>query len=99
MIQLDKISRRFGRQLLFEGLSWMIPRGARLGLVGPNGAGKTTLLRILSGQDQPDEGQVHRAGDGAGRLPAAGGGDASREAACWRWRWPASRTCAPWNGN
>jgi len=62
MIQLDGIARRFGRQLLFEGLSWMIPRGARLGLVGPNGAGKTTLLRILSGEDRPDEGAVHRAG-------------------------------------
>jgi ATP-binding cassette subfamily F protein 3 len=62
MIQLDKISRRFGRQLLFEGLSWRIPPGGRIGLVGPNGVGKTTLLRIISGQDQPDEGQVHRAG-------------------------------------
>jgi ATP-binding cassette subfamily F protein 3 len=62
MIQLDKISRRFGRQILFERLSWMIPRDARLGLVGPNGAGKTTLLRILCAEDRPDEGEVHRAG-------------------------------------
>jgi len=60
MIQLERISRRFGPQLLFEALTWMIPASARLGLVGPNGAGKTTLLRILAGLDETDDGQVHR---------------------------------------
>jgi ATP-binding cassette, subfamily F, member 3 len=58
MIRLDGVRRQFGSQVLFEGLSWMIPRGARLGLVGPNGAGKTTLLRILAGLDAPDAGSV-----------------------------------------
>ena len=62
MIHLDDIRRQFGPQLLFDGLSWMIPREARLGLVGPNGAGKTTLLRILAGQDEPDHGTVRQAG-------------------------------------
>jgi ATP-binding cassette subfamily F protein 3 len=62
MIHVDRIQRRFGARLLFDGLSWMIPRGARWGLVGPNGAGKTTILRILSGEDAPDAGSIHRAG-------------------------------------
>ena len=70
MIHLERIQRRFGARVLFEGLSWLIPRGARLGLVGPNGAGKTTILRILSGQDLPDAGTVHRAGSArTGYLP------------------------------
>jgi len=60
MIHLERIQRQFGPQVLFDELSWMIPQGARLGLVGPNGAGKTTLLRILQGRDTPDAGKVHR---------------------------------------
>ncbi len=70
MIRLDGVSRRFGAQILFEHLSWMIAKGARLGLVGPNGAGKTTLLRILARLDQPDAGSVVLPGSlGVGYLP------------------------------
>jgi len=59
MIRLQNVKRQFGGRVLFEGLSWVIPSGARLGLVGPNGAGKTTLLRILSGRESPEAGEVH----------------------------------------
>ena len=70
MLQLVGIARRFGPQVLFEGLDWMIPPGSRLGLVGPNGVGKTTLLRLLAGLDLPDGGEVSKSiGFGVGYLP------------------------------
>jgi len=62
VIHVDRIKRRFGARVLFDGLSWMIPSAARWGLVGPNGAGKTTILRILAGEDTQDAGEIHRAG-------------------------------------
>ena len=70
MVHVDRIAKQFGPQVVFQGISWRIPRGARLGLVGPNGAGKTTLLRILAGEDAPDAGEVHRTGSlTVGYLP------------------------------
>jgi ATP-binding cassette subfamily F protein 3 len=70
MIRIEAIRRQFGPRVLFDGLSWTLLPGARVGLVGPNGAGKTTLLRILDGRDSPDAGQVHRPqGLGIGYLP------------------------------
>src|SRR5262245_42099978 len=59
MIQVDSLRRQFGSRILFDELSWMIPRGARMGLVGPDGAGNRTLLRIIAGLDAPDRGRVH----------------------------------------
>ena len=47
-------------KLLFDGLSFKVPRGAIVGVVGPNGAGKTSLLRLITGQDQPDAGTMER---------------------------------------
>ncbi|MBR0657062.1 ABC-F family ATP-binding cassette domain-containing protein [Plastoroseomonas arctica] len=58
MIRLDNISKQNGRQLLFIEASAALQRGEKIGLVGPNGAGKSTLFRMITGQDQPDEGLV-----------------------------------------
>src|SRR6188472_2407765 len=58
MIRLDNISKQNGHQLLFVEASAALNRGEKVGLVGPNGAGKTTLFRLITGEDQPDEGQV-----------------------------------------
>jgi ATPase subunit of ABC transporter with duplicated ATPase domains len=58
MIRLDTISKQNGHHLLFVEASAAIQRGEKVGLVGPNGAGKTTLFRLITGEEQPDEGQV-----------------------------------------
>ena len=58
MIRLDKITKQNGRQLVFVEASAALQRGEKAGLVGPNGAGKTTLFRMMTGEEQPDEGQV-----------------------------------------
>jgi ATPase subunit of ABC transporter with duplicated ATPase domains len=58
MIRLDSISKQNGQHLLFIEASATIQKGEKVGLVGPNGAGKTTLFRMISGEEQPDEGQV-----------------------------------------
>ena len=56
--ELDGVSKAFGDKVLFENLSFQIPRGGILGVIGANGAGKTTLLRMLTGQEQPDAGSI-----------------------------------------
>ena len=58
MIRIDNVSKQNGHQLLFIEASAALHRGEKVGLVGPNGAGKTTLFRMITGQDEPDEGQV-----------------------------------------
>ncbi len=58
MIRLENISKQNGQHLLFIEASATIQKGEKVGLVGPNGAGKTTLFRMISGEEQPDEGQV-----------------------------------------
>ncbi|HRN85375.1 MAG TPA: ATP-binding cassette domain-containing protein, partial [Hyphomicrobium sp.] len=58
MIHLDNISKHNGHQILFIEASAALLRGEKVGLVGPNGAGKTTLFRLITGQEQADEGQV-----------------------------------------
>ncbi|MGA7745135.1 MAG: ABC-F family ATP-binding cassette domain-containing protein [Polyangia bacterium] len=52
------LSKSFGARPLFDGVSFTLGEGERVGLIGPNGAGKTTLLRILAGADSPDRGEL-----------------------------------------
>ncbi len=58
VVELENVSKAYGGNLLFEGLSFKIPPAAVVGIVGPNGAGKTTLFRMLAGQEQPDSGTI-----------------------------------------
>jgi ATPase subunit of ABC transporter with duplicated ATPase domains len=58
MIRLDNVSKQIGHQILFIEASAALQKGEKIGLVGPNGAGKTTLFRMITGEEQPDEGQV-----------------------------------------
>ncbi len=58
MIRLDNISKQNGSRLIFIEASAALQRGEKIGLVGPNGAGKTTLFRMITGQEEPDEGLI-----------------------------------------
>jgi ATPase subunit of ABC transporter with duplicated ATPase domains len=58
MIQLDNISKRHGSQILLLEASAAVQKGERAGLVGPNGAGKTTVFRLLTREEEPDDGRV-----------------------------------------
>ncbi|PQA86717.1 energy-dependent translational throttle protein EttA [Hyphococcus luteus] len=62
VIEADHLKKGFGDKLLFEDLSFKLPPGGIVGVIGPNGAGKTTLFRMLTGQEEPDEGTL-RVGD------------------------------------
>ena len=58
MIRLDNISKQNGHQILFIDASMGVQKGEKVGLVGPNGAGKTTLFRMITGEEEPDDGLV-----------------------------------------
>src|SRR5687768_1770746 len=58
MIAFSKISKQYGRQVLFVDASFQLNAGEKVGLVGPNGAGKTTLFRMIVGEEAPDDGDV-----------------------------------------
>ena len=58
MIRIDGVSKRHGHQILFLEASAAVNRGEKIGLVGPNGAGKTTLFRLITREEEPDDGQV-----------------------------------------
>ncbi len=56
VIQADHIKKGFGDRLLIEDLSFKLPPGGIVGVIGPNGAGKSTLFKMITGQEEPDEG-------------------------------------------
>ena len=58
MIEINKISKRFGEFVCLSDVTLSIPDGSIYGLIGENGAGKSTLLRLLSGVYQADEGEI-----------------------------------------
>ncbi len=56
VVEAKNVSKGFGDKLLIKDLSFKLPRGGIVGVIGPNGAGKTTLFKMITGQEQPDEG-------------------------------------------
>lgn len=58
VVIIERLTKRYGEQTLFEDLDLLILRGQRLGIVGPNGSGKSTFLRILVGEEPPTSGRL-----------------------------------------
>ena len=58
VIEVNGLSKHYGDKQLIEGLNFSLPPGGIVGVIGPNGAGKSTLFKMLTGQEQPDEGSV-----------------------------------------
>ena len=79
LLQTQNVTRRFGGEELFSGITFKIKDQARIGLVGRNGAGKSTLLKIIADIEAPDEGRVMRRKDlTLGFLDQHGGLESSR---------------------
>ncbi len=58
VVQAEGLEKAFGDKLLFDDLTFDLPRGGIVGVIGPNGAGKTTLFKLIAGQEQPDAGTL-----------------------------------------
>jgi len=58
VIETEKLVKGFSEQLLIDELSFKLPAGGIVGIIGPNGAGKTTLFRMITGQEDPDNGSI-----------------------------------------
>ena len=58
VVEARDVSKAYGDRVLFEGMSFSLPRGGIVGIIGPNGAGKTTLFRMITGQEKADGGEL-----------------------------------------
>ena len=58
VIEAENVSKAYGDNLLFEGMTFALPAGGIVGVIGPNGAGKTTLFKMITGLEKPDSGTV-----------------------------------------
>ena len=67
-IELEQVTKKFGRQTAVDQLQLAVPRGAIYGFIGPNGSGKTTTLRMILRIFQPDEGRVTVLGKSTGKT-------------------------------
>jgi ATP-binding cassette subfamily F protein 3 len=58
MIAITKLSKNYGKKILFEDISLNINKGEKIGLIGPNGSGKSTLFSLILGETEPSQGEV-----------------------------------------
>src|ERR1700745_1200641 len=72
LLQLEHVTKRFGRVVIAEDLALTVGAADTVGIVGPNGAGKTSLFGLISGDLAPDGGDVRFDGRAVTRMDAAG---------------------------
>ncbi|ACX95896.1 energy-dependent translational throttle protein EttA [Halothiobacillus neapolitanus] len=58
VIDVTNLSKQFGDRVLYQGLSFSVPKGGIVGIIGPNGVGKSTLFKMLIGEEKPDDGEI-----------------------------------------
>ncbi|KEA53265.1 MULTISPECIES: energy-dependent translational throttle protein EttA [Mangrovibacter] len=58
VLEVENLTKSYGDRVLIDDLSFSIPKGAIVGIIGPNGAGKSTLFRMVTGQEQPNSGNI-----------------------------------------
>ena len=58
VMEVKNLKKAYGDQVLIDDLSFILPKGAIVGIIGPNGAGKSTLFRMITGLEQPDSGSI-----------------------------------------
>jgi len=75
VVEARGLRKAYGDNLLFDSLTFTLPRGGIVGVIGPNGAGKTTLFRLITGKEQPDAGTLR-----VGETVQVGYVDQSRDA-------------------
>src|SRR6187200_2795067 len=68
MISLTRVSKQYGRQILFVDASFQLNAGEKVGLVGPNGSGKTTIFRMITGEEMGGRSVLDEAIHGSGRV-------------------------------
>lgn len=60
VIEFDHLTKGFNGRMLINDFSFIVPKGAIVGIIGPNGAGKSTLFKLIMQQELPDSGKIHR---------------------------------------
>ena len=58
VIDVTNLTKQFGDRVLYQGLSFSVPKGGIVGIIGPNGVGKSTLFKMLIGEEKPDAGEI-----------------------------------------
>ncbi|MFZ0218823.1 MAG: energy-dependent translational throttle protein EttA [Candidatus Aquirickettsiella sp.] len=60
VLEFDHLTKGFNGRILIDNFSFIVPKGAIVGIIGPNGAGKSTLFKLIMQQELPDSGQIHQ---------------------------------------
>src|SRR5437764_12600460 len=83
VVNAKDLRKAYGDKLLFDGLSFALPRGGIVGIIGPNGAGKTTLFRMIVGQETPDAGTL-KVGETVQIAYAGQGRELNNDVSAWQ---------------